>query len=424
VSGQALVVLDAPGAVPDRRDPDFDALPRSLRTGRRSSMVSPSLAGELNRARVLKTLYAQGPLARTELARLTGSTRATIGQIVQPFLDGGLLEELEPVASGSQGGKRARPVWFSRHGWPVGAMLLLPDGAQAALVTAGGTIAATRMVKFRPTTTNHGAIVTLLAEALRELIAHAASPLRGIGIAVGGMVDTLTGEIVRVDLAPGFNGMPLGQMVARELGVPTFVDLQPRAQALGDLLFGAGRGQESFCSVYIGEGIGAGFILDGALHRGARGAGGEVGHTVVDLHGGTCRCGLVGCWETVASRRWLRSEAAARGLARPKKVTAASLVAGASTSPAAAELVALYASNIAVGLLNIQQTLGLGLFIIHGDPVGGGDDFRSLIEAEVRRRAFTHPGGSPRVLFADLDDYATVRGAAGIVLSRSLHLAF
>ena len=99
-------------------------------------MLSSSRAGEVNRARVLKTLYANGPLARPELARLTGSTRATIGQIVQPFLDEGLLEEQAPLASGARGGKRARPVWFSSAGWPVGAVLMLPDGAQAAGLVA------------------------------------------------------------------------------------------------------------------------------------------------------------------------------------------------------------------------------------------------------------------------------------------------
>ena len=62
---------------------------RTRGSARQSTMLSSSRAGEVNRARVLKTLYANGPLARPELARLTGSTRATIGQIVQPFLDEG-----------------------------------------------------------------------------------------------------------------------------------------------------------------------------------------------------------------------------------------------------------------------------------------------------------------------------------------------
>ena len=397
---------------------------RPVPATRRSSMVSPVLAGEINRGRVLKMLYARGPLARTELATLTGSTRATIGQIVQPLLDEGLLEEREPVASGAQGGKPARPVWFSREGWPVGALLLLPTGAQAALVTASGTVAATVSVRFRPRRTHQSEIVDRLAAALEEAVATAASPLRGIGVAVGGMVDTLTGQIVRVDLAPGFNGLALGPMLAERLGVPTYVDLQPRAQALGDLLFGSGRGQESFASVYFGEGIGAGFILDGAVHRGARGAGGEVGHAVVAADGATCRCGLRGCWETVASTRWLREEAARLGLAQPSRTSAASLVAAAPTDPVARALLDRYTANIAVGLANIQQTLGIVLFLVHGDPVGGGEQLRVTIEDEVRRRSFAHPGGLPRVVFADRDDFATVRGAAGIVLSRSLNVAF
>jgi predicted NBD/HSP70 family sugar kinase len=248
--------------------------------------------------------------------------------------------------------------------------------------------------------------------------------VRGIGIAVGGMVDTQTGHIVRVGLVPGFDGLPVGPMIAQSLGVPAFVDNQARAQVLGDFLFGPGRGEESFCSVYVGEGVGAGYILDGALHRGARGAGGEVGHTTVDLRGPVCRCGLTGCWEALTSTRWLRGEAASRGLPNPRRMGAAKLARLAVANPIAAQLLSEYSSNIAIGLTNLQQTLGLGLFIVHGEPTAAGEELRAAIEAQVRERAFVHPGGLPRVVFADPDDYAAIRGAAGIVLSRSLHVAF
>jgi predicted NBD/HSP70 family sugar kinase len=397
---------------------------RTRGSARQSAMLSSSRAGEVNRARVLKTLYANGPLARPELARLTGSTRATIGQIVQPFLDEGLLEEQAPLASGSRGGKRARPVWFSSAGWPVGAVLMLPEGAQAAVVTAGGEVTARAAIRVRPTKKNHDLIADRLTGLLREITANATSPLRGIGIAVAGMVDTQTGEIVRSDHAPGFNGLAVGPLVAQSLGVPAFVEMQPRAQALGDMLFGAGRGESSYCSLYVGEGIGAGFIFDGALHRGARGAGGEVGHTIIDRDGPRCECGLTGCWEALAATRWLRDEAAQRGLPQPKTIGAARLTALAPQNPAAAALLEDYAANIAVGIANLQQILGIGLFIVHGEPVGGGEALRSSIEDHVRRQAFAHPGGEPRVVFADPDDYATLRGAASIVLSRSLDVAF
>jgi predicted NBD/HSP70 family sugar kinase len=390
----------------------------------RSVMVSTSRAGELNRARVLKTLYARGPLARPELARLTGSTRATIGQIVAPLLAEGVLDEREPIASGARGGKPARPIWFSDNGWPVGALLLLPNGAQAAVVTASGRIVAAADVTFASFNGDHPDIVRQLTQCLQEVIGKASGPLRGIGIAVGGMVDTQTGDVVRVDLAPGLNGLAIGPAIAANTGVPTFVDLQPRAQALGDLLFGAGRGEESFCSVYIGEGIGAGFILDGSLHRGVRGAGGEVGHTVVDRGGDVCTCGLTGCWETLATTRWIRAEVARRPGVAPGSATAVRLAQLAPTDPIAADILGRYAANIALGIANIEHSLGLGVFIVHGDLVGAGEPFRAEIESQVRKRAFAHPGGPARIILAGTDDYDTLRGAAAIVLSRSMDIAF
>ncbi len=391
---------------------------------RRSAMVSTMLAGELNRARVLKTLYAVGPLSRSELARLTGSTRATIGQIVQPLLDQGLLVEHDPVASGAQGGKPPRPIWFSHGGWTVGAMLLLPEGAQVAIVTAGGQITASASLSFDLADQDQAAIAEKLADAIAELTSASKTPVRGIGIAVGGMVDTDTGTIVRVDLAPWQNGLAIGPLIAERTGIPAYVDLQPRAQALGDLLFGQGRSEKSFCSLYIGEGIGAGFIIDGDLYRGARGAGGEVGHAVVDIHGERCFCGLDGCWETVASLRWLREAARNRGIDDPEAATSASLSALAASDPVAATLLEDYARNISYGIANLQQTLGTGLFIVHGDPAGGDERFRKLIEDQVRQRSFSHPGGDPVVVLADTDDFATLRGAGSIVLARSLHIEF
>jgi predicted NBD/HSP70 family sugar kinase len=394
------------------------------RVGRPSAMVSASRAGELNRARVLKTLYAHGALARPELARLTGSTRATIGQIVQPLLEEGILREQDPIASGIRGGKPARPIWFSDDGWPVGAVLLLPGRAQAATVTTSGRILAVGTVTFGVRRVRHDVVVARLTECLREVTSAMPSPLRGIGIAVGGIVDTRTGDVVRVNLSPGLNGLAIGPEIARTTGVPVYVDHQPRAQVLGDLLFGAGRGKESFCSVYIGEGIGAGLILDGALHRGSRGAGGEVGHTVVDRRGGVCSCGLHGCWETVATTRWIRAEAARRGMAGARTMGTAQLAALAPADPMAAGLLTEYAANIALGIVNLQHTLDLELFILHGDPVAAGEPLRAEIEAQVQQRVFARPGGPVRIAFAEADDYATVQGAAAIVLSRSMSLGF
>jgi predicted NBD/HSP70 family sugar kinase len=270
----------------------------------------------------------------------------------------------------------------------------------------------------------HDVVADRLAEAMRALAGPRLRLVRGVGVAVGGIVDTRTGDIVRVDLLPGLNGLNIGPVLAEDLGVPTHVDNDARAQALGDLLFGLGRGYATFSSLYVGEGIGAGFILDGTLHRGPGGAGGESGHMTVDRDGPACTCGRTGCWEALAATRWLRAEAAARGLPGARGITVARLSRRAAEEPDCARLLSDYAANVALGVANLQQLLGVGRFIVHGDPVQGGNALRTEIEEEVRARTLAHPASPVDVVFADPDDHATLRGAAAVVLSRALHVSF
>jgi predicted NBD/HSP70 family sugar kinase len=226
-----------------------------------------------------------------------------------------------------------------------------------------------------------------------------------------------------VNLAPGLAGIPLAPLVADRVGLPTYLDLHPRSQALGDRWFGQGRGVSSFASVYTGEAIGVGLVLDGMVHRGPAGAGGEIGHSIVQVGGAECRCGQRGCWETIATHPWLRAEAARLQLPSARTITAGRLARlAAKDHPGAADLFDRYAANLAVGITNLQQILAPGLFILHGDAAAGGEAFRSAIEGHVRAYMPAHPGGSARIAFAPPDDHATLLGAAALVLSHSLQL--
>jgi predicted NBD/HSP70 family sugar kinase len=157
--------------------------------------------------------------------------------------------------------------------------------------------------------------------------------------------------------------------------------------------------------------------------RGPQGEAGEAGHTTVVVDGLDCVCGLKGCWETIASIRWLRAEARRRKLKSAASLDVRKLTALASDDASAHDLLASYAGNIAVGLANLTQLLTPGLFILHGDAVGGGETFRALIEEATRARVFAHVRDKVSVVQSELDQQATVLGAAGLVLSETFHLA-
>ncbi|WP_159500906.1 ROK family protein [Microbacterium sp. 18062] len=391
--------------------------------GRASSsprLISQTATGRLNRVRLLQLLYDVGPASRAELARLAEVTKTTIGSIVQPMIDAGILVEREPRQSSVFGGKPARPIWLSPLGRPIVAVHVGPGSVRAALVSLTGTIRSHSSARFSGTRSSQRSIIDTIAACVEDVLPGNEKPL-GVGVAVGGMVDTDRGHIVAVNLAPRLSGLALGPLLSRRLGLPVQLDLHPRVQALGDRWFGLGRGVSSFASVYCGEAIGAEFVIDGTVHRGASGAGGEVGHTVVDLGGAVCRCGRRGCWETIATHTWLRQAAAAAQLPGARSLTAGGLLALAEAgSKDADELLNRYARNIAVGLVNLQQTLAPDLFILHGDIVQAGEVFRALIEQAVYSGIAPRPGGEPEIIFAKPEDDMALLGAAGLVLSESL----
>jgi hypothetical protein len=80
---------------------------------------------------VLQALYDVGPLSRADLARLTEVSRATIGSIVQPMIDNGMLAEGDPQPSSAAGGKPSRPLWFSPTSPPIATVHLLARVARS-----------------------------------------------------------------------------------------------------------------------------------------------------------------------------------------------------------------------------------------------------------------------------------------------------
>jgi predicted NBD/HSP70 family sugar kinase len=390
----------------------------------RRSLLSSSAVGMANRGLVIQALFDLGPTSRAELARRAGVNRTTISGIVQPLIDNDVLVEIEPVQSKRIGGKPARPLWFSPSARPICGVLLMPDAVQACLVTVDGAIIAVNRIALPNGDGPVGPIIRAIKKTTRSALDRAVRKPLGIGVAVGAMVDTDQGSIVTMNLAPSLDGYPLAAELRREFGLPVRLDHHPRALLVGDRWFGKGRGAAQFAAIYTGEVLGGAFYLDGRLYRGVGGAGGELGHTFVQVGGELCRCGRRGCWDTIATLSWLRREAKAVGLPQPGEMNSGALmqlvVAG---DPRAATLADRYANNIAVGIANVQQTLAPNDYILHGEVVLGGAPMIEAIAAHVRRLVPNRPGLNIEISAGEPGDRAALLGAAGLVLSDLLRLS-
>jgi len=126
--------------------------------------------------------------------------------------------------------------------------------------------------------------------------------VHAVGLGTGGQVDPETGGILFAnENIPGWTGIPTRDRLQESLGLPAAVDNDANCAALAEATFGAGKGHSITLCVTVGTGIGGGLVVDRQVYRGARGAGMEVGHILVDYQGLPCVCGLRGCLEMYAS---------------------------------------------------------------------------------------------------------------------------
>ena len=122
-----------------------------------------------------------------------------------------------------------------------------------------------------------------------------------IGIAVPGIIDPQKGIILTAPNLPEWVGVPIPQLITKEIGAPTFLGNDANLAALGEWRYGAGRGHHDLLYLTVSTGIGGGVISNDQLLVGAHGLAAELGHITILLNGPMCGCGHRGHLEALAS---------------------------------------------------------------------------------------------------------------------------
>ena len=125
--------------------------------------------------------------------------------------------------------------------------------------------------------------------------------IKGVGIGVPSVLDSHTQEVVSTPYIPTLNHYPLSLLLAPKLGVPVFVENDVNLIAIGEHLYGRGKGLTNMACVFVGTGLGCGLIINNQLYTGADGAAAEFGHMIYDHEGRICGCGATDCFETYCS---------------------------------------------------------------------------------------------------------------------------
>ncbi|MGW7543614.1 ROK family protein [Streptomyces sp. NPDC054770] len=382
---------------------------------------------------VLSLIRSGAAVTRPDLGRQTGLGRTIITQRVDHAIRVGLVAEGEPAPS--TGGRPSRILRIaSGRGVVLGAVF----GAthlHAAVTDLDGTVLAERRLPWDIESGPEASLATLV-EAAGELLApELRERLWGVCVGVPGPVDFARGMPVQPPIMAGWHGFPLRDRLEAHYDVPAWVDNDANLMALGAWSRTRAAAGDNILLVKASTGIGLGLMSRGRLHRGARGAAGDLGHTIVaEESRHRCRCGKFGCLEAFAGGWALTRDARAAALegrspflAERLERTDAPLAvtdvldgcrAGDRVST---ELVTRAGELVGGQLATLVSVFNPSTVYLAGVLAQAGDVFRDPVAEVVARRSLPLATDELVIDRVALDRSEGVVGAAALAIDELLH---
>ncbi len=407
---------------------------KHIREGSLSTIGQPELLKAINRSHAFEALKRSRVISRTELAKQTQLSRATISLLADDLLESKLAEEVGH--RDSTGGRPAMMLRFNPEAaYSLGALMYDRKWVIVLTDLDAKVIHRTEVSIGDDTPQTAVAMLKLGVDALvnqngRQQI------LSAIGVGTPGLVDMRTGVIQNaVDM--GWFEVPFKAMVEEALSIQTFVANRSKVGALAELWHGTSANRNNIVYISIGTGVAAGIVEKGELYIGSNSSAGELGHMTVLPDGPLCRCGNRGCLQQLVSgpaivnmtRERLRRDDTSLLNAMlansPERLTVQMIFQAAEQGdPLAAGVVGDAATYLGIAIANLINLLNPDQIIL-GGPVGQvGGVLLKPIREEVQRRAMVYPLSVATIRTSTLGPDAGAIGASVLVLQRTCDLMF
>ena len=377
---------------------------------------------EHNTHLVLDTIFQHKSISRAEIARITRLTRTTVSDIVSELIGENLVSE---VGVGSSiGGKNPILLSLVEDSRFLIGLDLAYNEFRGALINLRGQIRELISVPIDDDCTGEEAL-TVVFTILDQLIHSHPQSLIGIGIGTPGLINSPQGVVVNaVNL--DWKDLPLARLVSERHALPVYVLNDSQAAAIGEYTYGGGsKADSNLVVINVRRGIGAGIIINGQIFQGDGGGAGEIGHVVVVREGGLpCRCGNLGCLETVAS-----AQAVIQRVRMSSHYANSYLPLSASEinleelehsfrrgDPLAQQVVLEAGHYLGLAIASLVGTLNIHRIVVDGDMTQFGKPWLEAIQETVSRSVLPKLAQETRIEIGHLRENGILLGAAAILL--------
>lgn len=377
---------------------------------------------EINRQILLNLVREHQPLSRAELARRMRVGRGMVTSLVSELLSEGSI--YEGVTVDAPRGRKPMMLHVRTHDRLV---IAIDVRFSKTYIMLGDFNATPIALETFETVVDPAALVAALASRIKRLLKthRAAGKCNGIGLVVPGMVDRKTGRVLNAPQL-GWRDVDVRDALADATGLVVHIENAPIACALAQMWLGqrGGDAPRDFVYVTVGDGVGAGVVVNGEVIRGHNNTAGEFGHVPIDPDGPICLCGARGCLETFTSNlatlsRYLGREFApteTRDMLHASGVTIDDVIARARSGEARAisalEETARYLGG---GLAVIINTLNPAQIVVGGEITDAWDQVAPVIRRVIAQRALTSLAAATPLIPEPATGYPRLRGATALV---------
>lgn len=380
--------------------------------------------------RVFRAVYDQGQSSRTGLAEETGLAPSYISTLVTDLRRRGLVEE------GGRSPSRAGRRRVLLHVVPDLVHLVgIRIGRANTRVVVTDFLGKILSLKKLPTEISLGEnhVLELIEREIGAAI-ESDNRVKGIGVAMSGVIDRNSGTLLFWPKVPRWINVPLRRRIQSKFNLPVVLEDTVRTMALVEQKFGEANRLRNFVYVIVSMGIGTAIYINNRLYLGADDLAGELGHTTIDESGELCSCGNRGCLEVYASG-WAIINQIKSGLQQgvhsslsqimekhPDQVSIEAIVNAAKTGDQFARTVLWEAGvHLGTGVATIVNLLNPEAIVLGGEVPRVAKSFllKPLFHS-FRGRTFHRSVSNLKVLVSRLGGEAGAVGAAIVVAEKLL----
>lgn len=376
-----------------------------------------------NSLKILEIIRKNKRVSRKDLTKEMGLTPAGVTKIIKRLMEKGYI--IETGKGETKGGRPPVILELNPDKGYILGVYYAPTEVMAILVNLHSELIHSSRVQLKSKVKEN--ILEESFHMIEDVMSHAGDvEILGIGVALNGMVDYERGVSI---FSPHYKwrDFNIKEEIENRFRITTVVDNDVRMMALGEKEYGSAVDYNDFIMLNVGEGIGAGIVINGEVFRGATFSAGEIGHiNVNESSKNFCSCGKKGCLEAeISTKSIMKKVYAELEEDRNKSSLSEKLEEGivfADICEAAnrgdfysLELLRYIGNTLAKGIANVVNVINPKLFIINGEINRCSEILFPIIKLGIQKYSMYTAAKDVEFKPSSFQDGGAALGAAALV---------